>query len=619
MLSVQTSGRLINRYTIALALVLLLNAVLKWRFFNGLVMADDYSYGVYAYRLFRVPLPWDMSLDFRMLRLSLLLPVSFVFAFLRPTELTAVLYPLGLSFGMVYLVYVIGKRLYGPAAGVWAAFVIATFPADVLYGTMLLPDIMAPFYCALGVWAFLRAETAGMDRSRKLWYAVSGFMVFLAFIARENSYYFLLFFIPFMFSARRWRNGLYLIGVGFAVPVFLLYIFYYVRSGDFLFNLHLAEHYRDPLIKSGYIPKNSENWYVMFYYMFPFFFKASHGKMFFFSELFGLAFFLGVPGLIYMLVKGYRKKNAMYYMPVWWFLLCYLFLEFGTISFQQYQMMKKLPRFLLMVSPALALGLGVVMADLHGDVLKKIKKVKKLTIGIIPGAVLLGVLIILSLFSLFGVVVPTHRSMKENVAQFRWAYYEVLKDKPRKPIYLTGGWWLNKLSFFMLPDLRYADVSWDRSVFFRELMGVKEPGELSGSYLVLDRSHFNGDNDLRVRHSYDSFGSYIQLPPPEWKLLGRKDYVEIYEIPESWVYHEPEGKALALGAFDHALVIKDVMLAFYSLHPDFVTSMTRDQFWTFIGALMDLTPEQRRAYYEQHVQYGESKGKWKLLFNFDKG
>ena len=77
---------LFNKYVIALILIFILNAFLKWRFFCGLVMADDFSYSVYAYRLFRIPLPWDMSIDFRMLRFSLLIPVSILYTFLPPAE-----------------------------------------------------------------------------------------------------------------------------------------------------------------------------------------------------------------------------------------------------------------------------------------------------------------------------------------------------------------------------------------------------------------------------------------------------------------------------------------------------------------------------------------------------
>ncbi|HDY86964.1 MAG TPA: hypothetical protein ENH82_02480 [bacterium] len=609
---------LFNKYVIALILIFILNAFLKWRFFCGLVMADDFSYGVYAYRLFRIPLPWDMSIDFRMLRFSFLVPVSILYKFLPTVELTAVLFPMALSFGTVFLVYLIGKKLYGPLAGVFAALIIATFPADVLYGTMLLPDIVVPFYLTFAVWAFFNAESAS-GKKAKIWYVISGFSVFLSFIARENSYYFLLFYLPFIFDKKRWEKGLYLIGIGFALPVLMLYTFYYFKSGDFLYNLHLAQKHRDPLIKSGYIPKNADNWYTQFYYMFPFFFRKVAGKKFLFSDLYGLAFFLGVPCLVYCAIKSLKKHNWNFVFVLWWFLICYLFLEFGTISFRNYQMMKKLPRFLLILTPALALGYGVVLSDIFSVVRRKIKKAKRLTFSIVPGSVLIGIIIILQFFSLFGVIVPRKMRMDANVAKFRWTYNDVFKDLPHKPVYITGGWWLNKLSFFFLPDLRYADVNWDRSEILRDLKEVKSSSEISGSYIIIDRSHFNGNNDLRVRHSYDSFGSYMQLPPPEWKFLGNNYKVEIYEIPDGWEYMEPDGREIALGAFKHGIEINDIMLAFNNLHPDFISSFTRNQFWNFIISFKDFSPEKRKELYEKRVQFKESNGKWKIIFDLNKG
>jgi len=96
---------------VILGAILAVNLLLKVRFFSGLTQADDFAYGVYAFSFFRIPLPWDMTLDFRALRLALLLPVSFLFRLVPPGEIAAVLYPTVASFGTVVLVFLIGRKL----------------------------------------------------------------------------------------------------------------------------------------------------------------------------------------------------------------------------------------------------------------------------------------------------------------------------------------------------------------------------------------------------------------------------------------------------------------------------------------------------------------------------
>ncbi|MHB9027139.1 MAG: ArnT family glycosyltransferase [Candidatus Latescibacterota bacterium] len=605
--------------------ILALNALLKWRFFSGLTQADDFSYGVYSFSLFRLPLPWDMTLDFRALRLALLLPVGLLFRALPPGEFVAVLYPMLASFGMIALVFLIGRKLYGNAAGLLSAFALAAFPGDVIYGTMLLPDVLAPFFLVCAVWAFLNAEENPGSRS-EWWYLAAGIAMFLAFNTRENSYWFLLFFLPFAFNAGRWKRGFWMTGAGFAIPALLLYGFYALKTEDFLYNLHLAEKYRDPLIKSGYIPPNSRNWLTSFYYMFPWFRVLPDGQRQFASPLFGLTFYLGAPFLVYSAVQGWIQRDRRLLLAPWWFLLGYAFIEFGTISFSSYQMMVKLPRFLLTVTPPLALAYGFVLAEAFG--LGKKKPVEETSVKVkskaavpprrplyiwftAPAAVLA---LALALFTSYGAMRYQDESLEYNMRSFRWAN-ELLKDRPHKPIYDTGGWWKNKLSFYMLPDIRFADLIWRRSEMLRDLKAAQNPVELRDSYIVLDRTNFSGQNDLRIRHDYSEFGPWAILPPKEWKLIGVKYGTEIYEVPSGWTWIEPEGKEMAYNSMLHALKVDDFVLFLYNLHPDFVKKLNKEQFWGLFALLKDEKNPDRNEILGKRLEYREYEGKWKIFFN----
>ena len=603
----------LNPYTFALIVILAVSAYLKWRFFYGLVMADDFSYGVYSFKMFRDPLPWDMSMDFRTLRLTLLLPVAVLFKIFPPTEFVSVLYPMAASFGTIIVVYLAGKKLSGPKAGIFAAFIYATFPSDIRAGTLLLPGMIVTFFLSLAVLLFLYADSDTGKRAR-IYYILTGLSVFIAFNARENSYYFLLFFLPFAFNKARWKNGMYLIGAGFAAPVLLLYTYYFIRTGDFLYNLHLAQKYRDPLLRSGYIPKNSTNWYMCFYYMFPEFFSRIRGGRGFINPIFGINFVLGVPFLLYVTVKSVVTRNWKTLIIPWWFLVAYLYQEFGTISFTQYQMMRKLSRFLLLLTPALALGYGVIFSDIANKIHRRIKKYKRLTLLHIPSVSIMGLLIILHLFSLMFVLIISKNNTKYSIRKFRWGYYHVLEKQPVKPVYLTGGWWTNKLAYYYLPDERFADVSWDRSDMFRDIRDVRNPAELRGAHVIVDRTHFSGQNDLGVHLSYDDFAPYMLVPPVEWKLLGSGYNVEIYDVPGDWSYSEINDKELALNAFRHALKVRDLMLAIQNLHPDFMSRFTGEQFREFIDTIIDLNSPRSKKIFEERVQYKKFDGKWKLLF-----
>lgn len=618
----------------ALLGIFALNAILKWRFFSGLTQADDFSYVVYAFSLFRIPLPWDMAIDFRLFRMALIFPVALLFRVFPPKELVALACPMFASFATIGLTFLIGRRLYGVAAGLFAAFALATFPGDVVYGTMLLPDVLAPFYMALSVWAFLAAEDS---KNRSMWwYFAAGVAAFLAFNSRENSYYFALFFLPFAFSAARWKRGLWMTGAGFLLPLVLLYGLYAAKTGDFLYNLHLAETQRDPLIASGYIPPNSVNRFTCFYYMFPLFREIPGRETQFASSLFGFTFYLGVPFLLYSAVRGWISRDRRWLVAPWWFLLGYAYIEFGSVSFTSYQIMLKLPRFLLTVTPALALGYGVVLADAFGfgwrapatvqiaakdgrkpKAAEKPAPVKSRLPWYLPVTATLAVLAMaFVLFTSYRTMARQHDAINANMRPYRWAN-GILQNRARKPIYGTGGWWNNKLSFYMMPDIRFADMSWHRSSMLRDLKAVKDPAELRDAYIVLDRTNFSGQNDLRVKHDYADFGSWALLPPKEWKLLGAEYGTEIYEVPADWTYTEPDSRTLARESLLFAAKAKDFMLFYSNLHPDFLAKLTEDQFWGLFGIMGDEKEPKRSMLLNSYLEYRDFNGKTKIYFNLE--
>ena len=148
----------------------------------------------------------------------------------------------------------------------------------------------------------------------------------------------------------------------------------------------------------------------------------------------------------------------------------------------------------------------------------------------------------------------------------------------------------------------------------RDLKIVKDTRELGGSYVILDRNNFSGMNDLRIKHSYDDFGSYVKLPPKEWKLLGSKWFVDIYEIPEGWTYVEPDEKELVLGALLYSVKINDVMLFLNSLHPDFPSLISLKPLSELFETLGKENGPMRYELLEKRLEYRKYNGRWKIQF-----
>lgn len=596
----------VDPYVVALLLIIAVNMLLKWRFFCGLVQADDFSYGVYSYTLFRLPWPWGEDMDFRMLRFGLMAPLSLLFTIFPPTEVTAVMYSFIASTASVVLTWLIGKRLYGANAGLLGAFVLSTFPADVVFGTMILPDILVPFYLLMAVWLFLRALDRG-GRSAMIYYLFSGMFVFAAFQTRENSYYFALFFLPFALNRERWKQGLWLAGVGFVVPLMLIYLVYFLKTGDFLYNVHLATSARDSQVASGYIPPNSANWFVQLKYMLPV--LIGRGSML--SPMYGIIFYIGIPCVIYTAVKAWRSGERMALLMPLWFVLVYLMLDFGSLSFTSYQMMKKLPRFLLTLTPAMAMAWGVVLADAFGvgtRVIRSISEVKLRWVTAVPAIVVMLLVLYTS-----GITMAYQKSSRDaNMAKFRWGYGNVLAKRSQLPVYGTGGWWFNKLSFYYMPDLRYADMRGKRSDMLRDLMAERDPWRLAGSHVIIDRSHFTGQNDLRIRHSYDDAEPWVLAPPEEWELIGQGYNTEIYAVSEKWTYRPVPDSLTVRRAMRGALGSNDPMRFLYTLNPEYVKTLDKNTFFARMNELRQMTDEQFESFIDNHAVFSEYQGKVKI-------
>jgi 4-amino-4-deoxy-L-arabinose transferase-like glycosyltransferase len=102
----------------------------------------------------------------------------------------------------VGLIYLLGRRLAGPIAGLVAAGALAIYPALLEYQGLLLTEPLAAFLLAGGVLAFLRAQEGGLG-----WWVLAGALLGALALVRAE-YLAVALLLPLLGALRNRRAGL---------------------------------------------------------------------------------------------------------------------------------------------------------------------------------------------------------------------------------------------------------------------------------------------------------------------------------------------------------------------------------------------------------------------------
>jgi hypothetical protein len=467
------------------------------------------------------------------------------------------------SLGGVVVLFLIGRRLFGDRVGLYAALLLAVFPGDVLFATQLMPDIGVPFFLGLSVLLFLKGESASGSREATRYYGLCGVAVAGAFLCRVTAVYHLLFYAPFLFPRRRFRRGTWLIFCAFAAALGLLYFFYYLKTGDLLYELTLLKKIRESSGKIGYIlpPQFTRN----LAYMVPIIrSQAQQLDLYAFAGsirlaspyLFGFFYYFIIPCFLYWTFRlrreprpavqdpaaGGRRKaaepagfgarwdallSAPPLVPVLWLFLTYLAGEYGTVSLSQYQQLAKQPRFLLVQTmPGLLLVALWIDRMIHGGGQGgdpgRPPHASRLTVACGAGALLF--LVVTSVLVARGEAAGS----REHIAPYR-AAYAVLKDRPNKDLFVVGGWWPLRMSYYLGPENGYRDPADGPGNRLRLLKGLRDVRDVRDAYVVLDRNPFLGVGDFQF--SYSDYPPFVERIPSHWQRLGASSHTEVYYAP----------------------------------------------------------------------------------------
>jgi len=345
----------LNRSQAFLFLGLLAAVFIRLYFFIGLNFADDTWYVFLANQILEGNFHAG---DIGGLRLMMIFPLALSFKFFGISNASAVLYPFLCSLGTIGIAYAIGKLLFDLRTAHLAIILMTVYPLNVIYATWIMPDVPVDFFLGLSVLLFLSAYKMRFSlafKRKRLLLWLSGLFIGVAYLANVRSL--VVFFalgpwaIVWLFKEkgnkvrlRRTFFSLVLIVAGFLAIIAAEGLYHWKKSGDiFLSYKKVAEYYTD---KNGFLREgvnNSLNFYpqLMFNRDSRLHFLGLNRPLIY--GLYFYLFLLSILGLIY-----FREHKA--FIPLWWFVAIFAYLQFGSMSLKEYIPIHRLDRHLTVVT-----------------------------------------------------------------------------------------------------------------------------------------------------------------------------------------------------------------------------------------------------------------------------
>jgi hypothetical protein len=274
-------------------------------------------------------------------RLAVFAPAAPFIALFGLGPLGTRLWPLACSLAQVALVFLLGRRLEGPATGALAALLLALAPLDAVGGANLQPDaILSALLCAAAA-AWILAPAPGAHHGRALPLA-SGAAFALALLARESAAPFALLYLatPALRPGRGRQLAWAALGAALViVPVLALYA---AATGDPLWRLRVA----GAAYGAAWMQEGPRLGYYPALLLHP-----RHTLTGAFAPLFAF----GLAGAL-LAPRGWRRWALLWAVPL------LLYLEFGSMGLTRWLPVLKRERFLEPLDAPLALLTASVLS-----------------------------------------------------------------------------------------------------------------------------------------------------------------------------------------------------------------------------------------------------------------
>ncbi len=387
-----------RRRLVLLALVIIMGYALVYQlvFVEGpSYFGDDTVYTYYANLALHGT--FSENMDIFSVRLLNIYPIALFYALFGIGKLSSAGWAIVSFLGSIAIAFLLGRELYDEYAGLLAALLLSFFPLLVALSGTPSPNIPEMFLAGLAV----LAAVYGVRRNSRGWYFASGASLVAAVLATPESGY----IVPVVFAyllaellrkkIRVDRTSLFFVA-GILIAGASVLLVNYVSCGNPLQTLTVTS----AVYSTAGTPAEgiiiNTNPYFYFGVMFPYnaigslasmlaghnlgptaiwnyVFQANYNFAGFFFYAFALC-------AAYLLLA--RERRA--YVPLLWFAIGFLFLEFGPIYVSlvpfKYLLTHRLERYLTLIAIPLALTVSFAVMSLR----ERLRKAKHGYLALVP-------------------------------------------------------------------------------------------------------------------------------------------------------------------------------------------------------------------------------------------
>lgn len=400
-----------HRYKLALGSILILCLFLNLAFFYGpswVNGSDNYLYTAQGYQFSQGHFKQSGCTIVDCVNYVVSAGVGFFFALIGYSTFAASLFGILCMCLTVVVIYLIGKELHSPLAGLLSGFFYSLFPLVLSQSSNVGDDVPLVLLLSLSVLFLVLALKS--KRNQRPYFLLAGFVSAINILVVAEATIgifmiltFLILVVLFRRSKRLTINGLgfYLLGVVIALFLVALVGIYQTGNPLFVINVYSSNF-------QGYVTSPAAYSYLRALF--------SYGP---YKNLDTLAY--GYFGFIFVLCAAYLaaarfKRGAVLY---YWFVFSFLYLGFGSERYTAYSPVQYVVRFSLILVPAITLIIGIAFAKL----IQRAGKTRRLALSVPLYALVLLALAVIAFSSISNVIYINYSQLQSSEPLIQFGQY----------------------------------------------------------------------------------------------------------------------------------------------------------------------------------------------------